>query len=241
VTISGTDGSLTHTVNGSVTVWTGPVQQWKMNEGSSPMADSSGHTNNLTNTNATYGSVSGLLSNTLKFNGTNTTSAAANYTNTNFTGSTPFSVCGWANETSYTSQLEMLLGNVSSSGQGWVVFLQGGGGNRLTFSLRVTGGDANENFNFIPTTGTAFQFCVATDGTEKVAGMTAYANGVSSGAYNTVQDNLSGSIASATPVYLGYYQTATTLPLTGGIADIRVYPYALSSTQVTAIYSQGVQ
>jgi len=244
--VSGTDGTYSSSSSAAaLTIWTGPVQQWLMNEGSSPMADSSGHSNNLTNANATYTNIAGLLPNTLTFNGSTTTSAAANYTNTNFTGSTPFSVCGWANETSYAGlQLEVLLGNVASSGQGWVVFLQGGGGgNRLTFAMEGTGGStgANENFNFIPTTGTAFHFCVVTDGTEKVAGMTAYANGVSSGANHTVQDNLSGSIAGATPVYVGYYQSPGSLPLAGGVADVRIFNYALSATQVAAIYNAGVK
>jgi hypothetical protein len=237
VTISGTDGTNTHTVNGSVTVWTGPVQQWKMNEGSSPMADSSGHSNNLTNTNATYTNIAGLLPNTLTFNGTNTTSVATNATNTAFNGLTPFTLCGWFNRTSGGAE-SYLIQNLNGSSAGYLLELEGTGGgtDRLRFWMLSSGSNLNRvAYSYGATAGTAFQVCAIDTGTYNTNGMLAYINGASVSQYSVEQNGLNASIASTTPVSVGY--TA----LVGGAAGVMIWNYQLSQTQITALYGLGVQ
>jgi hypothetical protein len=161
------------------------------------MADSSGHSNNLTNTNATYTNIAGLLPNTLTFNGSTTTSAAANYTNTNFTGSTPFSVCAWANQTSGPAARQGWWAPLTGpTDQGWGVFLQAG--------------SPNNRFDVLLANSSTGWFCASQrelhlrsnhgDGVSLLCDYRRHGkgrghdclcvNGVRNGAINTVLDNL---------------------------------------------------
>ena len=235
--VSGTDGTLTHAAASSTLVVSGLVQHWLMNEGTSPMADSSGHTNNLTNTNATYTNMSGLLSNTLTFNGTNTTSVAANSTNTNFDGSTPFSVCAWVRETGNVnaSNSSVIAGDYTGAA-GWILDTTGFGTPYLEAYMLHDGTSYNQIlYLYNPAVNTTFHTCFTTDGTGSTAGMLAYVNGSPVNQYTLAHTNLSGSIASGNPVALGAGV------FTGGIADVRIYNYALSSGEVSTIYSGGPQ
>ena len=242
--VNGTDGTLAESSPATaVTAWAGPVQQWYMNEGASPMLDTSGHTNSLTNTNVTYTNISGLLSNTATFNGSTSSAVAANNTQTNFSGSGAFSVCGWAKITLNNAE-QTIVGNLATASNytGWAVEINNGSTNSLTFFM-VSSYPSNVNqiyYNFSPTSGVPFHFCATTDGTKTTAGMLAYANGALTGQLTAVSSSLSGSISNSQNVLMGARSSGST-PMTGGLADVRIYNYQLSAAQVAAIYAAGVK
>jgi hypothetical protein len=214
-----------------------------MNEGTSPMLDSANTANNLTNTNATYTNISGLLTNTLTFNGSTTTSHAANDTNTNFNGSTPFTVCGKFNLAS-TSAEQGLIGDidVTGSGKGWALDSLGGSPSYQRMLLN-DGGLLQVWYNYSPTAGTAYHFCVAYDGSKTEAGTLGYVNGALQSFYVSY-GSISGSIASGEVVAVGSRgpnENAAFLSNGSGAADARIFNYQLNATQIAAIYAGGVK
>ena len=243
--VSGTDGTLTNaSLTSPLTIWAGPVQQWYMNEGSSPMFDSSGNPDNITNTNATYTNISGLPANALTFNGVSTASIAANSTNTNFNGATPFSVCGWFSLGS-TSSEQGLAGdeNIVTNGIGWSLDMVSASPAYLRMLLNDGSSLLQVWYNYTPTPGTAFQFCVAYDGSKTAAGTMGYVNG-SLQSQHVSYGSVSGSIASGQDVAVGMRgpsENAAFISSGSGAADIRIFNYQLSAAQVAAIYAAGVK
>ena len=233
-TLSGTDGSATHTATGNpLGVWTGPVDCWMMNEGSSPMATCANAANNLTNTSVTYTNLTGLLPNTVTANGSTSSTVAANHTNYDFTGAAAFSVCGWFYENG-SAHNNNFATNYSGTA-GWVVASEP---DRLTFSQINAGGNLTDYFGAVPlNTGT--QFCVSTDGTRTSAGMSGYLNGAAQGLYAT-SGTVSGSIASGSNAHIGGYSGLWNTA-GDGVADYRIFSYALTSGQVAALYAGGVK
>ena len=126
---------------------------------------------------------------------------------------------------------------------GWQVYLSGSGGNYLSFALFNTIGSNGLNLQFssTPTNGSAYQFCVSTDGTGTAAGVLAYVNGASVAQHTVLQNNLTGSAASTINASIGYRSGSGNNFLDGGTADYRIFNYALSSAQVAALYASGVK
>jgi hypothetical protein len=216
------------------------------------MADSSGNPNNLTNSGVTYVSTPGLLTNTATYSSSApSTTVAANDTQTNFTGTTPFSVCGWFRQTSGSFSEADLIGNLNSASnyQGWQVYLTGASAsvgappNAIGFILSNNVGSSSANvwYAWAPTIGTAAHFCFTTDGTEKASGMLGYINGSGISQGYVITDSLSGSTASGLNLGIGWRPSSTNNYLSGGIADVRIFNYALSSSQVAALYAAGVK
>jgi hypothetical protein len=243
--VSGTDGTTTgNSSPANLAVWAGPVQKWTMNEGTSPMSDSSGHPDNLTNSNVTYTNVSGLLSNTPTYNGSTSGSVAANNSTYNFDGNSPFTVCLWANQTGASGAESAMVSNltVGSTYAGWELGTNGNPRNAIRFYL-IDNYPSNYLVNFytfMPTTGTAFHYCVAYDGSRTSAGAIGYINGVAD-TVNSTAGSLSGPATSSTLLNIGTRAGTTSDQFTGGIADVRIFNYQLSAAQVAAIYAAGVK
>lgn len=246
LTFHATDGTTAHDSAGAtLLVWTSPVQQWLMNEGTSPMADSSGHTNNLTNTAVTFTNVAGMLTNTPTYNGTTSKSVAANFTNTNFTNG-PFSACIWFRMTAgYTTDFAFLAGDADTDNSlvGWELgFSHSPGTNQPLFLLYGPSG-TNNTITYFTTdinSNAVHHLCGTYSGSLTAAGVKMYLDGAA-----LVQASSSGtfgaSLASGVSVTIGQNRGAGfPRPFTGNAADKRVFGYVLSSTQVSAIYSAGV-
>jgi hypothetical protein len=242
--VSGTDGTLTNAVPAiSLTIYTGPVQQWSMNEGTSPMSDSSGHANNLTNTGVTYTNVIGLLSNSVTYAGsTSSYSVSANNANANFNGSTPFTVCAWVYQTSGITAASTFVGNLAASPtyQGWALGFGGGSANEFIVFLENNDGGNNRIINYYqytPPPTSTHHFCLAYDGSRTSAGAVGYADGVAL-AINHTAGTLSATTASGTNIYIGKSSDGS-FPLNGAVADVPIFNYQLTAPQILAIYNGG--
>lgn len=241
-----TDGTTAHDAAGvSLLVWTSPVQQWLMNEGTSPMADSSGHTNDLTNTAVTFTNVAGMLTNTPTYNGSTSKSVAANFTNTNFTNG-PFSGCIWFRMTAgYTTDFAFLAGDSDSDNSlvGWELgFSHSPGTNQPLFLLYGPSG-TNNTITYFTTdinSNAVHHMCGTYDGSLSATGVKMYLDGAALSQAST-SGTFGASLASGVSVTIGQARGAGfPRPFTGNAADKRVFGYVLSASQVSAIYTAGV-
>jgi hypothetical protein len=229
-----------------------PVEQWLMNEGSgSVFHTSSTSGNNITASNITWATVSGFPGTVPVFDGTNGQGTGANQTNTNFTGTTPFSVSLWALINAFTAP----------SGDGgagtFVTTLQGGNFTGWEVSINGTGStptngaftmDLGNNFNdgnaiqvvtHSPSPlGDVHNFVATYDGSQTAEGVKLYIDGVAQ-AVTISEDGLSGSIANTQPVVVGARATNGGGFFDGSLADIRIYDVELTSSQVSTLFTNG--
>ena len=71
--------------------------------------------------------------------------------------------------------------------------------------------------------------------------MLAYVNGSSLSQQFVTAGTLGGTIANTINMSVAYRSTGPAGYLTGGMADVRIFNYALSAAQVAAIYNAGVK
>ena len=241
-TISGTDGAATHTVAGNpLTIWPGPAQQWLMNEGSgTTFADSSGHANTITATGVTWSAFAGIPGLAAHFSGSGL-SPSANFTAFNPTISQPFSVSLWTTFDSLTNS--ETVASQFNAGQGWQLFrnLASGGLDLWAFEMFSTGGQQQTLWSPAATLGnTLYHVVVTVDGSGNAAGTKLYVNGVQGSVFCCTIDTLSGTMTPNSGIYVASELDASK-PHSGYEADVRIFPYALSSAQVSAIYSAGAK
>jgi hypothetical protein len=219
-----------------------PLEWWKCNEGSgTTLATQSGSGDTISLSNVTWsnpGSAFPFLVPTL-------TSAASSYgiganaTNTNFTGTTPFSVSVWLYPTTL-SGTSFPLSTLSGGGPtGWELQLSSGViGVVLLVSYPTNGIDVNGSVSL---TANALNHAVFTyDGSQNGAGVKIYLNGVLQTS-TVVQSNLTSSIANGQPISFGTRQGLQgTYTFPGSMADVRIFGTALNQTQVTKLFAGGV-
>jgi hypothetical protein len=227
-----------------------PVEQWLMNEGSGDtFFTSSSSGNNITASNITWASVTGFPGLVPVFNGSNSSGIGANQTNTNFTGTTPFSVSLWALITAFQAPNEgggtfittFQGGNLT----GWEVGINGTGNNPQLFNMDLInnlggGGNIQVAATAQPSTGVIHHFVATYDGSQTAAGITLYIDGVAQ-AVTIDGTSFTGAIANTEPVNIGARLTNGTAPFDGSMADLRIYNVQLTSTEVTAIFDAGPQ
>jgi hypothetical protein len=241
-------------VYGSASSGPTPVEQWLMNEGSGQtFLTSSSSGDNLIGSNITWAAVAGFPGLVPVFNGSNTSATGANQTNTNFTGTTPFSVSLWALINAFTAPS-------GAGGAGtFVTTLQGGNFTGWEVSINGTGStptngaftmDLGNNFNdgnaiqvvthSLSPLGDVHNFVATYDGSQTAEGVKLYIDGVAQ-AVTISQDGLSGSIANTQPVVVGARATNGGGFFDGSMADIRIYDVELTSSQVSTIFAAGPQ
>ena len=184
-TVSGTDGTNTHTQSESLTIGTennNLAQGWALNDGSGTTAVSTPTGDNLTLTNVTWGSVTGFPGSIAQFNGTTSYATSANATNTNFDGTSAFSAACWLQPTSLTPADQYFITNSNSgvTGAFWGMEIEG----------TVAGASANGSVHVHMTDGTSVIKIVSTgavvgtsapslvgftyDGSKNVTGLTTH-------------------------------------------------------------------
>jgi hypothetical protein len=242
--VSGTDGSNTHTQLESLTIGTennNLAQGWAMNDGSGASAVSTPTGSNLALTNVTWGSAPGFPGSIAEFNGSNSYAVAANDTNTNFDGSSPFSAACWIEPASLTpTDQYFLMSSSAPSPTAWwgmEVYVTGGPG-----ALHVHMGDGGSGLEIYtgPAIGTGSPSLVGFtyDGTKTVGGMKIYANGAAVTPSSTSGTSFSGPLASGYPMMIG-----SLLPsagnFDGAVGYCRLASRVYTSGEWAALYAAG--
>jgi Concanavalin A-like lectin/glucanases superfamily len=222
-----------------------PVEQWLMNEGSGQeFLTSSTSGDNLTGANITWASVTGFPGTVPVFNGSSTFATGTNNTNTNFDGTTPFSVSGWALITGFEGDGGTLIGNLTGGNQtGWEFGFNSAGG---LFGLLLINNVGSGNFvqsavSARPSTGAIHHFVATYNGNQNASGLTYYIDGVAQSSVTVFTNGLTASIANSSPVSVGERVSNSTDFFNGSMADVRIYNVELTSTQVSAIFTAGPQ
>ena len=213
-----------------------PIEQWLMNEGSGEtFFTSSSSGDNIGASNITWASVAGFPGTVPVFNGSNASGAGVNQTNTNFTGTTPFTISLWALLNSAGEQ-GTLVSTFDGSDIGWEVSLNGPG-QTLGLQLISSSGELIILANSAPSAGTIHHFCTTYDGSRTAPGVVLYIDGVAQ-SVTVFSNNLAASIANAQPVVIGARSNNTEL-FSGNMADLRIYDVAFTSGQVSTLFSDG--
>ena len=220
------------------------IHFWPMNEGTgSTLHDSIGSTN-LTATNVTWATSTGMgTSAVAQFNGTSSFASAASVDSTlNFNGTQPMTVCYWANYTASASTAATVIGNLetASSYQGWEV---GNGGAGLPPDFLVVGTVTSNQLTMISgtnvTAGSGELFCWTYSGSLAPSGVTLYVDG-SSQSISVNQNTLTSGSTSTSPVYVGERNNGTSF-FQGALGYMRVWNQVLTSAQIDTLYSNGPQ
>lgn len=246
-TVTGTDGTKTHTTSPSITVGNinqGMVECWAMTDGSgSSFADNCGtsNTQTLATGTCTWASNTGLPGSTCTFSST-AYALGVNQTATNFDGSSAFSVSFWTNmnnASTYHAFISTL--DPANSYKGWEIGTYNGTTNVIEVLL-----DNVINTNAIQlgttaalSTGTLYYIVMTYDGSKTAAGVKVYVNG---SLQSTVvgANNLTGSLANTKNAALGG-RTDGTIPINGILAYARIYNRVLSQTDITNYYAAGAR
>lgn len=231
-------------LGGSLASGGGPsaIHFWPMNEGTgTSLVDHIGSTN-LTASNlvwATTPTGMGSSSKIAAFDGTTSYAQAASVDSSlNFSGSTPFTFAVWVDLGSTSSMT--IAGNLTAptTYEGWEVGCPGGGNANLLLVNNVTSNQLTANTSTAPFgLSTPVLLTVTYTGSLTLAGIVVYVNGVSQ-AISDASGTLSSSFTSTVPFLVGRRADGTSY-FSGALAYMRVWNQALTSTQVTALYSAG--
>ncbi len=245
-TVSGTDGTNTHTQAESLTVSTvnnNLAQGWSLNDGSGASAASTPAGNNLALTNVTWGSTAGFPGSIAQFNGSSSYGIAANDTNTNFDGSSAFSAACWMKPATLTptDQYFLMSSTASSPSAFWGIQLYNGGS---PGGLNVHMTDGTTPIDAFATgagVGSSAPSLVGFtyNGSKSSNGITMYVNGnavtTTSG---TGATTFSGSIASGTPIMVGSLLPAVG-NFNGALGYCRIASRVYTSGEWAAMYAAG--
>jgi Concanavalin A-like lectin/glucanases superfamily len=229
-----------------------PVEQWLMNEGSGQtFFTSSASGDNLVGSGATitWESATGFPGTVPFFfdsNGIPVTATGLNQTNTNFTGTTPFSISLWALIQSFNHDGGTFINTFQGAGLvGWEVGVNGGPASSDLFNLDLVNSASSNALEVTTTTspslGVIHHFVATYDGSQSASGVALYIDGIAQ-ATIAAQNNLSSSIANTQPVKVGARANpAGDDAFVGNMADLRIYNVQLTSAQVSAIFAAGPQ
>jgi Concanavalin A-like lectin/glucanases superfamily len=224
-----------------------PVEQWLMNEGSGQeFLTSSSSGDNLTGSNISWATVSGFPGSVPVFNGSSTSAVGANQTNTNFDGTTPFSVSLWATITAFSGAGGTFVSTLENGGNltGWEVALNGNNSTADFFNMDLLNFAGSNGIQVLattaPTLGVIHHFVATYDGSQHASGIALYIDGASQ-TVSVGEDNLTGLISNTQPVVVGERLATSSQFFDGSMADLRIYDVQLTSTQVSAIFAAGPQ
>jgi hypothetical protein len=243
-TISGTDGTNTHTQLESLTIGTennNLAQGWALNDGSGSSAISTPGGDSLALTNVTWGSIAGFPATVAEFNGSSSYAVAANDTNTNFDGSSPFSAACWVKPTSLTpaDQYFLMSSSAPSPTAFWGIEVLDLG-TPGAVHINMTDGSSTLGVYTGGLVGTSSPSLVGFtyDGSKTVAGITAYVNGAAATPSSTSGTSFSGSLASGYPMMVGSLLPAAG-NFGGAVGYCRIASRMYTSSEWAAIYAAG--
>lgn len=252
LTIQGTDGVKTHSVNtSSITIGNinqGLIEGWQMNDGSgSAFADSAGtsNTETIVTGSLTWGTNTGFPGSSASFSGY---THGANHTATNFDGTAAFSVAAWVNLPAAAGEVALVSTlNPSNNFQGWELNASPSPTNFFpefflintypTNCIQVKG-----NNSFAPSSGIHHMVVTYSAATKTASDVVFYLDGVQLTNQTPVQNNLTLSTANAINANFMARQDGTDPGASGSImAAVRIWNRVLSSTDVTNYFNAGVK
>ena len=214
---------------------TGLVGHWKFNETSGTTAeDSSGSGNTGTLSSPAPLWVSGKLSNSLSFNGSNNYVTVLNTASLNF-GTGDFSIACWFKVNALPNAWKGLVSKGASGSPGYAMSISLD--NKLTADIQgVLGSNQHANCAGSTITANAWQHGVIVF--KRNDQIYVYRNGspVCASSYYTGNDS---SVTRATNVFLGSHDS-TQWYLNGYLDDVRIYSRALTAEDVRILYNGGL-
>jgi hypothetical protein len=225
----------------------GLIENWTSQDGSGTTFANTGtdSTNSMT-TNAAWATATGFTGNVATYNGTSSFSVAASAANTNFDGSSPFSVCIWFNSNGIQSSAARVITTVdgtSSAVTGWDIFINPSGGTQFLNVLLFNNFTAN---NYVDFTGSAnvtanvtHLGCFKYDGTKSATSVKAFLDGAPT--TGTETSTLTGSIANGNPVMIGAALAGAGHGnfFHGAIGRARIFNRLLSDLEISTMFSAG--
>lgn len=238
--VTGITSSGILTCGGAIVPPSGMIENWKSQDSSGTTLANTGSdpTNSATTTNVTWTTVPGFTNPVATYDGSTSVATAASFTNTDFTGSTPFSICQWVNPSALPgTSSNIMLANTSST-TGIAVEYEYMGGSPGVYNVLLLSSLSNvisvRTSATIPV-GSATLACFTYNGTGVAAGVTLYLNGTAVAA-TVSNDNLSGSIASGLPIRIGG-GGGPSFP--GPIGGNRIFNRLLSAGEISAMFIAG--
>lgn len=242
-TVSGTDGTNTHSVNPVITVVGAALSAWPMNEGSGlTLNDVSGHGNTITLTGSavTWQTNTGFPGTTPLWSGTGQGNATSG-TLTNFTGTSPFWISTWV-KMPFSAAEQTLFGTLDVSGtfRGFALeTLDTSGISVPNFFLVGTYPSsaivANGSTNIAD--GLIHYVVVSYDGTQTAAGVSIYVDAVKNTTTGTI-NTLTTTTANGLPVVIGARSNGTT-EYPGVEAFTEIGAGTLSQATISANFALG--
>lgn len=225
------------------------THQWLMKDGSgSTFADTGSSPANMTANNITWGTVSGFPGTAATFNGVNSSGATA----APLSGldiSTPFTMNIWADITSFPAGQTgaALFAALATDGtyKGIRLVAQSNLGVDILLVNTLSGTahyieKASVANSF--TTGSIHMFTVTSDGSGTAAGVNVYVDGNLLTPASTTDSLAGASFAPTVPMVIGAdVASPGAYLLAGTAADARIYNSAFSQSQITALFTAGVQ
>jgi hypothetical protein len=245
-TLSGTDGTNTHTQVESLTIGTennNLAQGWALNDGSGTVAVSTPTGDGLTLTGVSWAASPGFSADVAQFSGSASYAVAANDANTNFDGTTPFSAACWVKPTSLTptDQYFLMSSSASSPSAFWGMQVYNSGTTGGGVNVHMTdGSSAIDTYDIGAGVGTSTpSFLGFTyNGSKNISGITMYVNGVAVTPSSTIGTSFSGSLASGTPIVIGSLLPSVA-NFGGSIGYCRIASRMYTAAEWAAMYAAG--
>jgi len=219
----------------------GPIAQWKFNEGSGTTAYDSTDNNNDGTLTGDPTWIDGKYGSALSFDGTNDYVNMGDVSILNFERTNPFSISGWFKHTvTGVNQIILSKQQGTSPARGWRVML--GTDDKLSLYLY----NNPDTSNFIgATTVSAFtdantwvQFTTTYDGSNTNAGINIYINGVLTSVTPSLA-TLTDTIQTSVSVNIGARDNGY-LYFNGSIDDVRIYNYVRTADEIRLDYNAGL-
>jgi len=231
VVITNALGSTT-SANAVLTI-VGPIGYWALNDNTGTQAaDSSGNNNNGTLTNGPTWTT-GRFDYAVNFDGTNDfidLGAPATFNSLQV----PMTITGWFYKTSTTPSNQPLFAQYKGTTGHQLIKMVRVDSGQLKYYGSTAGGGYQSFGTLVPALNTWNFFAVKVSGTIAAPAVTIYLNGASQG---TNFAALSSTPATAAKIYIGGDEANSGERFTGKIDDVRIYNYALSSADISALYN----
>ncbi|MBI2439597.1 MAG: LamG domain-containing protein [Candidatus Moranbacteria bacterium] len=202
----------------------------------------------FSNTGTLTGAVSwttGKTINALQFSGGYLLGNNDSKKNLSFDNEDSFSVCAWINPTTTAPLQQSIVNKLDSSApfSGWGLNLYDGGSSSNRLHFVINRNYPSNSLSVVATSNTIAtdtwqHVCATYDGSSSTNGVEFYINGSVQGSKTVIANTLSGSPSNNLAVSVGM-GNGSVYPFSGKIDQVRVYGYKLSSSDVTALYSNN--
>lgn len=217
---------------------TGLIAAYNLDEPSGNAVDSSGNAHTLTNTNVTY--APGLINNGAVFDSTTDSLATSSGSSFDFERTDSFTISAWANWISLANNGYIASHiNPNANFNGWS--LQAGASGEINFNIANNGDGSNILYMRAPNgslSAGAYKHVVVTyDGSSTPGGVHIYVN-TSDIALTTIFNNLSATAKYTGPFQLGSRE-GSSINMAATMDIVGVWSRVLTAAEVSTLYNAG--